>query len=67
MARLEHVHEIWKDYNKTRQDLEKLLQEQFNVERLACSLEQEQSEEMCLQVIHIDQGITVDIDIVWSI
>lgn len=52
LARLEHVHEIWKDYNKTRQDLEKLLQEQFNVERLACSLEQEQSEEMCLQMIN---------------
>ncbi|CAC5424046.1 unnamed protein product [Mytilus coruscus] len=54
MAKLEHIHEIWQDYSKTRQDLEKLLQEQFNVEVLASRLqsEEDQSEDLCLQMIN---------------
>lgn len=49
---MEHINEIWQDYNKTQTELEKLLQEQFNVEVVASRLEseEEQSEEMCLQV-----------------
>jgi hypothetical protein len=52
MAKLEYIYEIWQNYSKTRQELEDLLKEKFNVEVLATKLEseEEQSETMCLQV-----------------
>lgn len=53
MAKLEYIYEIWQNYSKTRQELEDLLKEKFNVEVLATKLEseEEQSETMCLQMI----------------
>lgn len=54
MATLEHINEVWQDYNRTRHELESLLRDQFNVEVLALRLEseEEQSETLCLQMIN---------------
>lgn len=44
LPHLRHIHTVWSDYNKTRQDLEQLLTvEKGNLEKVAVKLETEGS------------------------